>query len=152
MHKVHFRMFRSSFPRVSAVPNCPAVPHTMTAEVISWRTSYPDDDSVFPLERFYSEKEREAYIKVANRNALAQEDINEAWKILEGDKVNLELMLTSWAKRHRERNSTVHTVPSVAFAEKYIATDPDFHGEMGTRARDFIQRGYDSRGDKFFKD
>ena len=124
----------------------------MTAEAISWRTRYPSDTSVFPLERFYSDKEREAYIKVASRNALAQEDINEAWKLLEGDKVNLELMLTSWAKRDRRRNSTVHTVPSVAFAKRYIATDPDFHGEMGRRARDFIQCGYDSRGDRFFKD
>ena len=78
-YKIHFRMFPSSLPCVSAVTNCPAVPHTMTAEAISWRTRYPSDTSVFPLERFYSDKEREAYIKVASRNALAQEDINEAW-------------------------------------------------------------------------
>jgi len=143
-------MFCSSFPRVSVVPNCPAVPYTMTAEAISWRTNYPDDNSVFPIERFYSDKEREAYIKVANRNEPAQQDINKAWELLEEDKSNLVLMLTSWAKRGRGGNGAVHMIPSAAFAERCVAADDDFRGEVGNRARYFIQCGQDSRGERLF--
>ena len=121
----------------------------MTADAIHWRTSFLDDTSVFPIERFYSEEEKEVYNTAAIGNECAQAEIDRAYLLIEEDKINLELMLTSWAGRDHGRNSTVHMVPSVAFAERYITTDIDFHGEVGERAKEYIQRGQDSRGETF---
>jgi len=124
----------------------------MTAEVIAWRAKYPDDTSVVAIERFYSAPERKSYLKMAERNAPAQEHIDRAWELLRSDKIDLELMLMSWAKRPPGRNGAVHIVPSTAFAEGCIATDVDFCGEMGERAKDVIRKGVDSHGRRLFDD
>ena len=148
-NKIHFRTFLSC---ISAVPNYLAVPETLTAEAIAWRAMFPDDTSVVAIDRFYSDTERQSYLRMAERNRPAQEYINRAWQLLECDKVNLELMLISWGKRPRGRNIAVRVcmVPSTAFAERYIATDVDFCGEMGERAKEFIQFGQDSHGRLLF--
>lgn len=124
----------------------------MTAEAISWRTKYPADGSVIDIERYYSDEDKKRYINMATQNIDAQEAIDKAWLFLAEDKVTLDLMLTSWAKRNRNRNSNVHMVPSVAFATRSIASDNDFQGEVGERAREYIQRGQNLRGERLFED
>ena len=78
--------------------------------------------------------------------------LDRAWRLLEKDKIKLNLMLTSWAKCNRDRNNAVHLVPSVKFAERYIASDKDFRGEVQKRAIQYIQNGQDLCGERLFKD
>ena len=63
-------MFCSSL-NLPAVPNYFAVPYTMTAEAISWRTRYPEDTDVIAIEQFYSDAECGKYIDRANQNRYA---------------------------------------------------------------------------------
>jgi len=127
------------------------LPNTMTAEAIKWRTKHPYDNNVFNIERFYTSQEQQAYLTTADQNKGLQADIDSAWLLLERNKVDLNLMLTSWAKRHRDRNTMLHMVPSVAFAERYISGDIDFFGKVEARAKYHIQTGQTSRGDRLFE-
>ena len=130
------------------------VPLTMTAEAVRRRSKFPRDDSVIKIELFYTNEEQQKCLAAAKRNEDCQADIDMAWRLLEENKVDLNLMLTSWAKRHRDRNRQVHMVPSVAFAESYVNGDEDFCGtaELGVRARYHIHNGKCSRGERLFED